>query len=85
MAGEAPASTGKTVAIAVTIPVAFEDVIWTVLHEIWGLDWASPRFVSSLVLVASFMVAGLMHRSQRKKERENGAGTDSDSNGVAAT
>lgn len=67
---DVPPSVGKTVAIAVTIPTAAQDVLWTVLHELWGFEWATPRFIASLVLLVSFMVAGLMHRNQRINEHK---------------
>lgn len=63
-------STGKTVAIAASIPIALQDVLWTVLHELYGYEWATPRFIASLVLLASFFTAGLMHLTQRRKENE---------------
>lgn len=65
-----PPSAGKTVAIAVTVPTALQDVLWTVLHELYGFEWATPRFIASLVLLVSFMVAGWMHTNQRSTERK---------------
>ena len=81
-------STGKTVAIVGTVPVALEDVLWTILHEIWGLEWASPRFISSLVLVAIFVTAGLMHQHAVKEgrsyeKRQNTGGDSSSASGVS--
>lgn len=67
---EKTASTGKTVAIAVTIPTALQDVLWTVLNEIYHFEWATPRFIASLVLLAAFIASGVMHLLQRKKEKK---------------
>lgn len=61
-------SVGKTVAIAASIPIALQDVLWTILHELYGFEWATPRFIASLVLLVSFAVAAIMHTEQRKKE-----------------
>lgn len=61
-------SAGKTIAIASSVPIAMQDFLWTVLHEIWGFEWATPRFISSLVLLVSFMVAAAMHNNQRRTE-----------------
>lgn len=67
MAERAP-STGKTVAIALAVPAALEDVLYTTLHDIWGYDWATPRFIASLVFLAGSLASIVIHMKQREKE-----------------
>lgn len=75
----APPSTGKTITISGSVALATQDLLNTILHDIWGLTWATPNFTSNLMIVAIALAGLVLHRNQRSKEnadleKQNGAG-----------
>ena len=73
-------SLGKTVTIASTVPLATQDLLQTILRDIWGFSWATPSFTANLMIVAVACSGLVMHRNQRSKEsaeleKQNGDST----------
>lgn len=62
-------STGKTVTIAASIPLALQNILYTTLHDVWQLPWVTPTYTSDLILIATAMAGLIMHRNQRAQER----------------
>lgn len=68
---EKAASTGKTITIAGTLPLAMQYLLNVVLHDVWGLAWVTPEFTSNLVIVSVALAGLVMHTNQRSKEASN--------------
>lgn len=73
-------STGKTVALAGTLPFAVQHLLGVVCHDVWNFAWFTPDVSSDIMIIALGLTGLLMHKLQRKNENakvsvSNGIGT----------